>query len=193
MNMNDNTAARYTSSFPIQPQFVSNNDFSGDHVFTQLKRSGSVCVYRRNRMTDNKVMGYEVIIVRHVKAGQSLPGGNTVQNDYEAYPGAQAFGKMGWFFNDESLAEIRFDELVKEQQSSVVVPVSPILVAKMEDESQEIPIGEFTQAQFALHNCMPVRGVVYNILQTLIVKGIVKVSKRIQLGAGRPTVMYIKS
>jgi hypothetical protein len=200
------TIPRYTSSQPIQTQFITNADACGDHIFIQLKRKENICLYSRTNVEDGRPMGFEVIVVKQIKAGQSLPGGNVVKADYESYPGGQAFGKTGWSFNSLKAAEDRFNKVVKKQQTSdkssdivvvslVDIKTNPILTLTQPQSSttQNIPTGEFTQAQFATANLLPVRGVVYNVIQTLVNKGLIKVSQRVKMGAGRPTVLYVKS
>jgi hypothetical protein len=86
---------RYTSSTQLQTVFITNADGCGDHVFTQKRRVGNVCLYRRVRL-DGSFHSYEVIITKTVKAGAKLPGNNFVKSDYEVYPGAHSFGKTAW-------------------------------------------------------------------------------------------------
>jgi hypothetical protein len=210
-----NTIPRYTSSQPIQTQFVTNADACGDHIFTQLKRSGNVCLYSRVNLQDGRHMGFEVIVVKQIKAGAPLPGGNVVKVDYESYPGAQAFGRTGWSFDANRLkgAEWKFNEVVKSQQTksdpslvsftvkadngNILMMATPFTVKAdntvKASNDQTMPTGEFTQTQFATANSMPVRGMVYNVIQTLINKGLIKVSRRVKMGKGRPTCLYIKA
>jgi hypothetical protein len=164
---------------PMQLQFIVNNDGCGDHVFTQEKRSGNVCIYRRNKLNGDLV-GFEVIVIKVVKAGTPLPGGNFVEKDYEKYPGAKSFGLTGWYYKTLQEAEKRFTNLLKS------VPVE-------DDEPLTIPDGEFTQVDFATANCLPPRGKTYDDLQKLVDTGIVRVSRRIKKGAGQPTCLYIKA
>ena len=165
---------------------------------------------------DGRPTGFEVIILKQVEAGSPLPGGNVVKADYESYPGAQAFGRIAWFFSSLKGAEYKFNEVVKNQQSTIIVNkasnivkadkgntlmmltnfnvnnIGNIVKASKADNNQTIPSGEFTQAQFATINSLPLRGVVYNVIQTLVNKGLIKVSQRVKTGAGRPTCFYIK-
>lgn len=184
----NNTIDRYKASFPLQPVFLTNADGCGDHIFTQIKRSGNVCLYRRNKASDGRIMAYEVIITKTIKAGAPLPGGSVVANDYENYPGKSQFGKAAWFCVDEQSADDKFEKLIKD--TTVLVSIVEVSTEEVKDESSDIPVGEFTQSQFAVHNCMPPRGVVYNVLQSLINKGVVRISQRVQIGGGRPTILY---
>lgn len=189
--MNNTNIARYGSHFPLQTSFVTNSDGCGDHIFTQLNRKGQVCLYSRTDLDTGKVVGYEVIVAKHVKAGSKLPGDNVVKADYESYPGAQSFGKSGWACVSLSQATEKFSKVVESQEAAAFIQVTENK-PKVE-ETLDIPEGEFTQAAFATMNCMPLRGTVYNVIQTLVNKGLVKISRKVQVGPGRATVMYAKA
>jgi len=187
--MNDMNIPRYTASNPVQKEFITNADHTGDHIFRQVKRTGDVAIYSRTPVDSNRVFGFEVVLIKTVKAGTVFAkGAKPIENDYESYPGGKAFGKTGWFCVNLAQAESRFAELVKAH--TVVVPVVHINPA---EETNDIPEGEFTQVDFATMNCLPVKGNVYNILQKLIEKGVIKVSRKEQRGPGRPTTLYIKA
>lgn len=183
---------RYKSSSPLQKQFVTNADGRGDMIFTQVRRSGNVAIYSRH-YEGSPVKEWEVITIKTVKAGAKLPGNNVVANDYEPYPGGQSFGKGNNGYSCVSLARAEeiFNRIVKENSQVYVAPTTTSVVKPVVDEASEIPAGEFTQVQFATHNCMPPRGAVYNVLQGLIVGGKVKESRRVSMGPGRPTILYV--
>lgn len=110
-----NDIPRYKASMPMQKVFVTNADKCGDHIFTQVERSGRLAVYRRNRVSDGRTMGYEVITIKTVKAGTVFAKGTKpVENDYESYPGAESFGRSAWSYVQEDAAFKRFDEKVIE-------------------------------------------------------------------------------
>ena len=196
---------RYKASFPLQTVFVTNADGSGDHIFTQLKREGNVCLYSRTKVENNRPMGYEVITTKTVKAGTVYAkGAKPTEKDTESYPGGESFGKTAWFFLNKKLAEKRFSALVKginqtkpiptdEPVVTSVVKTVPTVVVKSNEKNYVIPDGEFSQAGFAMANGFPVRGVVYNVLHTLLLKGFVKESRRTKMGAGRPTTFFAKA
>jgi hypothetical protein len=197
-----NNTPRYTSSLPAQTSFITNADGTGDQVFTQLKRNGPVAIYRRDRISTGHTFGFEVVILKHVKAGQPLPGGNVVKADYEAYPGSSSFGKSAWFYMSEADAELKMDKVIKTLSTPASVEgeateavedvlVSVVEVKKKSDTTWVIPQGEFTQADFAKANGLPERGTVYNILQSVINKGMVKLADRRKIGGGRPTSFYM--
>lgn len=93
-------------------KFELNADKTGTQTFTQVKRVGDVAMYRRDRK-DGTVFGYEVFKVKSRMAGQPLPGGNFEKEDRECYPGSSAFGRTAWSMNNEGLAFIYFNNLVK--------------------------------------------------------------------------------
>ncbi len=190
---------RYSASFPLQKEFVTNADGCGDHVFTQIKRTGNVAVYRRTRVSDGKVFGFETIIIKTVKAGTLYAkGSEPTKNDTESYPGSASFGKLAFSFYTQFSSLEKLEELVKVQeekdQEQDEGPVTLGLVTSLpvEDESNDIPTGEFTQTDFATANCLPPRGSVYNIIQRLVVDGVIRVSRQEQRGPGRPTTLFTR-
>jgi hypothetical protein len=203
---------RYTSSYPLQTQFIKNADASGDHIFSQLKRSNNVCLYRRDKINDGKCAGFEVIVTKTIKAGQPLPGGNVVEKDYENYPGKSIWGKFGWSFPLQSLAENRFNKLVN--NGEIVVPVVKIenkqvsvAVATVETNNNDkvendnkpttpyiIPAQEFSQGDFAIANGLALMGKVWGVLDIMKKNGVIKESRRVALngGKGKPTCLFVK-
>ena len=102
----------------LQETFVMNADKCGNHNFTQIRRENGIALYRRNRVNDNRFHSFEVFIVRIVKAGASLPGGGSVVEDYEQYPGSSTFGRTAWSIsgreeNALACANKKFNELLK--------------------------------------------------------------------------------
>lgn len=113
--MNTTNIPRYKASMPLQKQFITSADKTGDQVFTQLERNGDCAVYRRNTM-DGKVFGYEIMKIKTVKAGTVFGKGATpIENDYESYPGAESFGKSAWFLPTEESAFKKLDEILLEK------------------------------------------------------------------------------
>ena len=96
----------------LEKQFVSNNDKVGNNNFELVRRQGNVAIYHRTDMNGNH-RSYEVFIVNVVKAGASLPGGGTVKETYEQYPGSAQFGRTAYDCKTLERAEERFDELCK--------------------------------------------------------------------------------
>lgn len=101
----------------LQKEFTGNFDRVGNTKFIQIKKENGVAIYERQNM-DGTFRSYEVFIVKVVPKGTALPGGNTVQETYEQYPGCAAFGKTAYDCKTIDQAEKRFDELVKKVKDS---------------------------------------------------------------------------
>ena len=101
----------------LQKEFTGNFDRVGNTKFVQLKKENGVAIYERQNM-DGSFRSYEVFVVKVVEKGTALPGGNTVQETYEQYPGCAAFGKTAYDCKTIDSAEQRFDELVQKVKCS---------------------------------------------------------------------------
>ena len=101
----------------LQKEFTGNFDRVGNTKFIQLKKENGVAIYERQNM-DGSTRSYEVFIVKVIEKGTALPGGNSVQETYEQYPGCAAFGKSAYDCKTIASAEERFDELVKKVKCS---------------------------------------------------------------------------
>ena len=101
----------------LQKEFTANYDRVGNTKFVQLKKENGVAIYERQNM-DGTTRSYEVFIVKVIEKGTALPGGNTVQETYEQYPGCAAFGKTAYDCKTIDTAEARFEELVKKVKNS---------------------------------------------------------------------------
>jgi len=101
----------------LQKEFTGNFDRVGNTKFVQLKKENGVAMYERQNM-DGTFRSYEVFIVKVVEKGTPLPGGNTVQETYEQYPGCAAFGKTAYDCKTIDSAEKRFEELVLKVKTS---------------------------------------------------------------------------
>lgn len=185
---------RSTLSFPLQREFVSNDNKCGDQLFSQVKRTGNVCIYKRTRL-NGTVHGYEVFTVKTVKAGTAFPNGKSVEKDYEQYPGASSFGRTAWAPSSLERAEEIFDSLLNDkndaQTDSPEEGSSPEVVPVKEAISPVVE-GEFSKKSFAI-----AQGVsdakAYQMIQELIERGEVKESRRVSTGGrGRPMVLYVK-
>ena len=97
----------------LQSEFVCNCDKMGDNKFRQVKRNDNVALYERKDM-ENNFIGYEVFKIKTVLAGAKLPGGKQVEESYEVYPGAKAFGKNAYFVSSLNRAEVLFDQITNE-------------------------------------------------------------------------------
>lgn len=101
----------------LQKEFTGNFDRVGNTKFVQLKKENGVAIYERQNM-DGSFRSYEVFIVKVIEKGTALPGGNSVQETYEQYPGCAAFGKTAYDCKTIDTAEARFEELVKKVKNS---------------------------------------------------------------------------
>ncbi len=131
---------RYKASMPMQMVFVRNSDSCGDHVFTQISRVGNVAVYRRERVKDGSIAGYETIKISVVKAGTVYADGATpTSTDTESYPGAESFGTKAWSYTHLKSATDKLLSLTKETEPT-----------------WNIPNGVFTVIDFARANSLEV-------------------------------------
>jgi hypothetical protein len=101
----------------LQKEFIGNFDRVGNTKFIQLKKENGVAIYERQNM-DGSFRSYEVFVVKVIEKGTALPGGNSVKETYEQYPGCAAFGKTAYDCKTIVSAEERFDELVKKVKCS---------------------------------------------------------------------------
>jgi hypothetical protein len=87
-------------------------------TLTQLKRTPvegapfPAALYRRTQK-NGQPGGYEVFIIKVVKAGTPLPGGGMVEESYEQYPTANRFGKIAWAPGGLNRATEIYENLVK--------------------------------------------------------------------------------
>ena len=115
----------------LQKEFTANYDRVGNTKFIQRKKENGVAIYERQNM-DGSFRSYEVFVVKVIEKGTALPGGNSVQETYEQYPGCAAFGKTAYDCKTIWSAEERYDERVnnfkcsndaKEESIKTGVPV----------------------------------------------------------------------
>lgn len=174
--MNNDNTPRYKASMPIQPAFLTNADKCGDHIFTQIKRTGNVAVYRRNEVDTNKLIGFEVFVIKTVKAGTVFAkGGTPTENDYESYPGSSSFGKSAWFCVTEDRAMERFDQLVEKNS---------------EPKGPKIPSGNFTLMDFATSNNLGLTKETADVLTSLIRSRVCKFIGNVVM-SGRPVQTFV--
>jgi hypothetical protein len=101
----------------LQKEFTGNYDKVGMNKFVQLRKENGVAMYERFN-TDGTTRSYEVFIIKTVPKGAPLPNGKTVEESYEQYPGANAFGKTAYDCRTLAQAEERFDQLVIKAKDS---------------------------------------------------------------------------
>ena len=101
----------------LEKEFTGNYDRVGMNRFVQLRKENGVAMYERFN-TDDTHRSYEVFIVKVVPKGAPLPNGKVVEESYEQYPGANAFGKTAYDCRSLAQAEERFDQLVQKVKDS---------------------------------------------------------------------------
>jgi hypothetical protein len=173
----------------LSTEFTCNADKCGEQVFRQMRRSDGVAMYQRIR-PDGGIKGYEVFIIKTIKAGTALPGGKSVAEDYEQYPGAAQWGKTAWSPGSEAAADEKFDALVKRLRSEVGQPKRRGRKATAAT-TFVVPAGKFTMRMLIEQTGMT-QPVLYIRLQKLIKEGkVVEVDRvRTETGRGRLAVVY---
>ena len=186
----------------LQKEFTGNFDRVGNTKFIQLKKENGVAIYERQNM-DGSTRSYEVFIVKVIEKGTALPGGNSVQETYEQYPGCAAFGKTAYDCKTIASAEERFDELVKkvkcsndakEESIKTGVPVKRGRKAstKMDVKMTLKKDSKFTISMLNTYtgvNTVYIRKAVNEWLESgaITVSGVVKSES----GRGKPSIEYI--
>lgn len=173
----------------LSTEFTMNADKCGTEVFRQMRKSDGVAMYQRIR-PDGGIKGYEVFIIKTIKAGTALPGGKSVAEDYEQYPGAAQWGKTAWSPGSRGAAHAKFDALVKRLRSEVGQPKRRGRKATAAT-TFVVPSGKFTMKMLIEQTGMT-QPVLYVRLQKLIKEGkVVEVDRvRTEGGRGRLAVVY---
>jgi hypothetical protein len=133
-------------------------------TLTQLKRTPTVALYQRTQKS-GAPQGYEVFIVKIVKAGTPQLGGGVVEEDYEVYPRANSFGKTAWAPGSLGHAEKIYENLcqglkpcdVGEETDGEETPETPTVPrvpgqrgrVKGERPQLTVPVMEFTVKELA--------------------------------------------
>lgn len=177
-----------------------NADKSGDNTFTEFRREGDVAIYHRTDK-DGRTKGYEVFVVKVVKQGAALPNGKTVEEAYEQYPGANAFGKHAYDCKSVEHAERRFDELKVKLAQSTVVNVTegdePSISKKVQRAKQNlvdnlsVPGGNFTMKSLIESTGMT-QPQLYPVVKQWIAENKIAIVGNIKAagGRGRPSLVY---
>ena len=196
----DGQTPRYKASMPLQTQFVTNADATGDQIFTQLRRTNNVALYERRHVSNNELFGqpYEVIVIKTVKAGTIYAKGTKpTEHDTESYPGAASWGKLGWGLQTLDRANTVFDEMVKAQQERIDNPV--VLTGKRRGRKSSkvnivIPDGEFTMKMLMAATGLNQANLHPIVKQWQVDKQIVVVRTiKAPGGRGRPSMVYVKA
>lgn len=199
--MTTDSIPRYKASMPLQTEFITNADSTGDMVFKQLKRNNDVVLYERRRM-DGTVFSYEIIIVKTVKAGTTYAKGTQpTTTATESYPGSASFGKLGWEVVTRDRAMQVFKETVKlqaeKEETRIEFPrqrksVNVGGVSSMKAKCKvEIPVEEFTMKFLIAHNPGLGQPMLHPIVKKWLAEGKIEVVGKIKAeGKGRPSLRY---
>jgi hypothetical protein len=183
----------------LEQNFVMNADKCGNHKFTQVRREGMICMYQRIKIETDRLHSVEVFVTKLVKAGSPLPGGGTVAEDYEQYPGASSFGRTAWSTNSIEGGNIIFNRLLAknvpvvegENEETELVTVARVTQPKGDRRGLKWPEGPFTQKQLAAFNEIGNYKEVYTDLQRALANGTLKVSEQThEVNRGRAAKMF---
>jgi len=185
----------------LQKEFTGNYDKVGMNKFVQIRKENGVAIYQRFN-TDGTPRSYEVFIVKVVPKGAPLPNGKTVEESYEQYPGANAFGKTAYDCRTISQAEERFDQLVIKAKDSAEAKEEAaktgIRNRGRRGTSKKIKLDMTLNkgTKFTAKFLMTVLGVTQPVLFPIIKQwekdGVIKVNGSVKAeGKGRPSTEYI--
>ena len=186
----------------LQKEFTANYDRVGNTKFIQIKKENGVAIYERQNM-DGSFRSYEVFVVKVIEKGTALPGGNSVQETYEQYPGCAAFGKTAYDCKTIASAEERFDELVKKvkcsndaKEESIKTGV-PVKRGRKASTKMNVKMTLKKDSKFTINmlntytgvNTVYIRKAVNEWLESgaITVSGVVKSEN----GRGKPSIEYI--
>jgi len=188
----------------LEKTFVMNADKCGDHTFTQVRRENNVAAYRRNSVATGRFHTFEVFLIKVVKAGAPLPGGGTVAESYEQYPGASAFGRSAWSMGGEEKAALKvtmkkFDELLKSkspvvvEETSTEVETVPVARVAKGEVTLKIPDQPFTQKELAAFNGIENYKEVYSDLQKMLASKALKIVGQREVTRGKAAKLFGKA
>jgi hypothetical protein len=185
----------------LQKEFTGNYDKVGMNKFVQIRKENGVAMYERFN-TDGTHRSYEVFIVKVVPKGAPLPNGKTVEESYEQYPGANAFGKTAYDCRSMAAAEERFDQLVIKAKDSAEAKEEAAKTGVRNrgrrGASKKIKLDMTLNkgTKFTAKFLMTVLGVTQPVLFPIIKQwekdGVIKVNGSVKCeGKGRPSTEYI--
>lgn len=185
-------------------------------TFTQIKRKGQVAIYERSKEGQN-VKQYEVVILKDAK--EYTLAGVTISAKEDAYPGTNAFGKLGWSAIDLPQAEKKFLDVLKgkcDKDGNLII-LKKGRKAKVKDESTvefkknkankakktgkrgrqaidratiEFPTDSWTLKQAHALNQGMAHSTVYFYVKDLVKAGKMIVCGKVGGGRGKPTLLY---
>ena len=184
----------------LEKQFTGNYDRVGMNKFVQLRKENGVAIYERFN-SDDSHRSYEVFIVKVVPKGAPLPNGKTVEESYEQYPGANAFGKTAYDCRTLAQAEERFDQLVQKVKDSVEAKEEAAKTGKPNRGRRSVtkktvnPPSKGTKftMKFLVTDTGLTQPVLFPIIKNWEKDGLIKVNGYIKPegGKGRPSIEYL--
>ena len=183
----------------LEKEFTGNYDRVGMNRFVQLRKENGVAIYERFN-TDDTHRSYEVFIVKVVPKGAPLPNGKTVEESYEQYPGANAFGKTAYDCRTLAQAEERFDQLVQKVKDSVEAKEEAIKSGKPNrgrrstKTNVNVPEkGSKFNMKLLVTNTGLAQPVLFPIVKEWEKNGLIKVNGYVKAegGKGRPSIEYL--
>jgi len=181
---------------PLEKQYGGDGLTANPVILRQVTRSDHAAVYSRASTSQpDKVYGYEVIKVKVVPAGTSLPGGAIVEEDYESYPGSKSFGMTGWFIsgpNAEERAINLFNELNLESGKATATPnIKPETKATTAASLTAWPDGEFTINEIVAKTGQSYPETRSQVLEAVNIGNLLVAGKRKAAGGrGKPSILY---
>ena len=185
----------------LQKEFTGNFDRVGNTKFIQIKKENGVAIYERQNM-DGSTRSYEVFIVKVIEKGTALPGGNSVQETYEQYPGCAAFGKTAYDCKTIGSAEERFDELVKKvkcsndaKEESIKTGV-PVKRGRKASTKINVKMTLKKDSKFTINMLSTYTGVdsvfIRKAVNTWLADGVITISGTVknESGRGKPSIEY---
>lgn len=186
----------------LQENFTTNADKSGEQRFIQLRKEGNTGLYRRETM-EGHLVGFEVFTFKTIQAGAPLPGGGTVSETYESYPGGKAFGRNAWFIGGhgaEVRANQRFNQLVQgaikvesveSDDETITLPVVRVSTPRTERRKLNLPSKPFSQKELAAFNNIENYKEVYTDLQRMLGNGTLRKGQmRVNTGRGKDIQLF---
>ena len=175
-------------------------------TLTQLKRTPTVALYQRTQK-NGMPQGYEVFMVKIVKAGTPQLGGGVVEEDYEVYPRANSFGKTAWAPCSLGHAEKIYENLVKglkpcdvgeddaEEDEGAETPETTEPKAKRVKKELPVltlPATEFSVKELAEQNKVEYSVAYLNVKSWLEAKTVKLVRTERRAAKGKETSIYAK-
>ena len=184
----------------LQKEFTGNYDRVGINKFVQIRNENGVAIYERFN-TDGTHRSYEVFVIKTVEKGSPLPNGKVVEESYQAYPGANSFGKTAYDCRTLAQAEERFDQLVQKVKDSAEAKEESIKTGKPNrgrrsgtKTNVNVPEkGSKFNMKLLITNTGLTQPVLFPIVKEWEKNGLIKVNGYIksETGKGRPSVEYV--